>query len=1463
MDFCNLNPTPDAKKETLYSGLEIPDFSKAIGDIRTYGFDSLPLNLQLTFGELFSVRDRFRAWSKSKSGKPLTAGEMVMIEGLDDVNINALKLDEETIRQLDLIDPDVQTRTDSEALNNELTRVSEQLVEVENAIKNKPDDPELKARQDKLNTAIGKLKVAAGQVMESSGSTRPDAPDGELVAMARAHVEQIGALPVPETNRIEKNMKAINLQLKDVRSQIRLSQAGSEPLMKQKKRLQEKVGEMLKQPPTEALRQQLGMANRQLKVLDYDIANVQALPPRDALLQLEENLVRQQYLLKSVADGFNPQHSIAGVPVQAIRRILGWLDNLGYIDEARALDDDTAKKIASDQRQKVWNTLPKPLRSGVKNLLKSVKDNGHRVKNIGPKKVLEEAEFEQKNRQEVTADRVEVKSGDTTQDISDRITVNMPTIINDLKSQYENMQGENIVENFKFWTNGLERNVDETLPDKELRRLVYDFVTNDGISDASANELLRPMLSSMDRKGTVAFLAARMQLDYSTQLSARAADKWLSLGKEATEQVRKETAQLFMQQFGSTLALRQAYNQTARYLGRNLRSIQIKPDANAILGTSDREVGDAWISAMQRENKKGPTTLLNHKVSKKMDDALFKLYNDKPIDWTDAELQQEMNVLAVLAKDLQTEPVMGAFADQLSKAIDVGAKGLMTMRTASILSSHGTFWVNTLGGLFKVAITPALAPVGALAGSPKDVPASLEKALLTYVQMGKQLGGAVKLAYLAGKHGVGLYDPQGVRLEGFGTASQVDDAVYVEPGEWNINNVGGDKWHQNMPHLAEGLDWVWKLVGTSPLRLMTASDTFVKTLQGNSEHWVRLYSEAKNRLVKKGQTENVGRDAAMEADKLLEAALVDVVINPLHPTRETTIAKGAMTNEYALRTARDATFTEDILVDPEDRTFKKGTELAKRRGAKDDEIQTEAAQYMREQGGKRISKAFTQATHLLWMWPQIIADAKKSRVGPLVSVVAPFIKTPTNIIKGAMRYSPLAPLTDTFWRDITSEDQIIRQRARGEMALGSAVLGWTYYQLNHNPNFEITGAGPSSYEERMRWQQMGGYAPFSYRFRENENSDWSEWTSYRVYEPLASVIGVMADYHMMSGMMSEEEKDRAAGFMLMKTLGIAATSQIGKTWFTGFSELAEMIERFGKSKTGIPGKRNQMSRWFQRNIATFVPLSSRSRVEKRRQDPTVRGIDAGNFGSELAGELSRVTPDAPTILGWDLGQVIPDLPGWGRPAVLDSLTGEPLVITGVNGKEWIDGLAFSGFLPAGPNVALQVPQYPTDPVKEELYKAGLGFSSYSGRSAKGRFTKGGKLVMNNMTNDEYRQWTQFRTKVPIEIEGKLYTLYDRLKFVMGGQYYQNLPDFDGKKVEMAPNLRVDLLQKEIKRFDKNADKLFLASPIADRINANLARFSSMDAVNSYISENGRIQPGVDVEKVLEQTYRQFGINTGN
>lgn len=1507
--------------ETLFSGLPIPDFFGAVRDIQHWGIGALPLRYQLVFGELFAMADISKAWRQLREGgtESLSPDQMTLVRGLIGPNLtdeaiagaeetaSRLTLDDDVAEALEEIRPNKAEMQDAEVLRGEDQRITTEISDTRGLMQDlaaeegidlndlrdlsspqwqqltpatRGDLQTLMEAEHLLLQAQGELRAEAGEVLGRIQPTDEALPSAETVAMATAQVEQLNALPSSQEGRIRLERARIAGELREVRRQKRAQQVGIEPLRERRETLREKALRIQEEATAEGVitpevQRSAQAMGAEAAMLDEGIAELENMRPLDSLIEEEALLEAQLRRWDQVSEALAPRSEmrIGGVPARAAHRVLNWLNQLGVIPSARAATDDAAEEAA---RQENWKALPGPLKKALNKLLSSNRDLSQRIKAKGAADVLEQAEAEQLNRGEVTAERVgeavESKGvAPTADELTQEVEDAMPSLTASPDGLMRELDETNPVASAETWRKMFKRKVSPVLTDQELTELAHgtlrDFdldPENLGPPAQQALDRLTPMLNALGRQNTADFVAARLQVINEKIKTARIASKYLNLGPDADPALRDRYSRLLIEQSTETLKLERAYDEVATGLGRTLRA------ANPRLVSSapySRVWMDAWEARLLKEQEETPLTVLGHKISPELTDILAKMEQGEPVNWNNQKVTEELKGLALTMKSTRTDlPATTSFADQVAKSVDMGLQGLMAIRTANLLSAGTTWWVNSANGVMRSLLLPMYAPFGAVL-TPRELPGAVRRAGLTYIQMSKQIQGAFKLAAQSFNEGITLWDPSGTRTDTGMLTTPGQGVMEVRPGIWDLNAVGSKEFHDNHPHLSAGFDWLWKGLNL-PLRAMAFADVLLKANYGNAEHWTRLYQQNLDQMIRTGDTEDMYKRAALQADRRLKSSHMDVLKHP-DDLRRKRIIGGAQTNEHALRAGRAVTFTDDMLAQPERRTPEHGVELAeqesarrKKRGEKpltDDQIQASALQYATEGGGNRVPQSLINATRAIWYWPAALADMKKAQgVGPLVNLVATFLKTPTDIVKTAMRHSPAAPLVDTWLRDVTSEDMITRQRARGEVVAGSLMIGGFYFAVNHATNLEITGSGPHEWKSRRRWTQQEGKVPFAWRTRKDENSEWDEWNSYRWGEPYASIIAVMADHRDRAAQLTEEEIDREGAFMTLQILGRVAATMAGKTWFADIQELSEMIQR---TSDGVnpPGRRSPIWRWFTRQAATFIPRSSAGRRFVRDTDNVRRTVPASDAWGELSQELRSVFP----------------LPGWSddRPAVLDPLTAEVINVHGLGGSEWQNRIWFQGVKQYLPNTVVQTAAWPTDPVKLELAKQGVDITDQDPRK---RFTENGRIKDNYMNQEEWNFWLTQRgqTRLPHPLGEKdsngnikELTLKERLENLIASGKYQDLPDYNENNREIQRNFKGEALREVIKRYNEHADGFFIPErsvqgseneAVTGRIKANLASFNKLRSAEDFPKG-----PAVNAETIEKRSDQVFTEITGN
>lgn len=196
---------------------------------------------------------------------------------------------------------------------------------------------------------------------------------------------------------------------------------------------------------------------------------------------------------------------------------------------------------------------------------------------------------------------------------------------------------------------------------------------------------------------------------------------------------------------------------------------------------------------------------------------------------------------------------------------------------------------------------------------------------------------------------------------------------------------------------------------------------------------------------------------------------------------------------------------------------------------------------------------------------------KKRADYPPLTLLLPFVNTPTNILKFGLQRTPLGAMAELVPRlagraaerraAVAQMSPIQRAEFTGRMATasagGTALLYFAY--LNKD---KITGSGPRNAEER-RALEATGWRPYSFNLGTLDNPTYA---SYQRLDPWATMIGIAADVASFSSMNPDLEGGsmEAAGALLFSiSEGIT-----DKSFLRGLNNTINMVQQpevyFGK-----------------------------------------------------------------------------------------------------------------------------------------------------------------------------------------------------------------------------------------------------------------------------------------------------------
>jgi hypothetical protein len=177
----------------------------------------------------------------------------------------------------------------------------------------------------------------------------------------------------------------------------------------------------------------------------------------------------------------------------------------------------------------------------------------------------------------------------------------------------------------------------------------------------------------------------------------------------------------------------------------------------------------------------------------------------------------------------------------------------------------------------------------------------------------------------------------------------------------------------------------------------------------------------------------------------------------------------------------------------------------------------------------------------------------------------PFVRTPVNLVKGAMNRTP-AGLAFQETRDILFGRKGARARdeAIARMGVGSTIV---LAAIGMAMEGGLTGGGPKDPALRGT-KYTTGWQPYSFKIGDT-------YASISRLEPIASLMGIAADFVEIGKAMSDWEKNDVVGLMIASV----SRNLASKTWLASVTDAVEAYsdpERYGAN-------------WLRRQAGAVVP----------------------------------------------------------------------------------------------------------------------------------------------------------------------------------------------------------------------------------------------------------------------------------
>ncbi len=244
---------------------------------------------------------------------------------------------------------------------------------------------------------------------------------------------------------------------------------------------------------------------------------------------------------------------------------------------------------------------------------------------------------------------------------------------------------------------------------------------------------------------------------------------------------------------------------------------------------------------------------------------------------------------------------------------------------------------------------------------------------------------------------------------------------------------------------------------------------------------------------------------------------------------------------------------------------------------------------------------------------------------PVLRVVFPFIRTPTNLIKRAAERTPLGLVMKEV-RDDLRKGGPDADLAAARLLGGSAAAAWL---IAKGAEGGVTGSGPANYARRQEMQNAG-WRPNSIKIGDN-------YVSYSRYDPFTTILGLAADIGENWGQLSDDDRKNAAELLT----GALVNNITDKTWTRGLQEIANALsdpDRYGE-------------KYVQNLVGTLVPTGVAQ--FNRDQDPLVydtrpESVDGEWYEAQLEAILNSVKVRSGQTEGMAVQRDV-----WGEPIQRD------------------------------------------------------------------------------------------------------------------------------------------------------------------------------------------------------------------
>ena len=689
--------------------------------------------------------------------------------------------------------------------------------------------------------------------------------------------------------------------------------------------------------------------------------------------------------------------------------------------------------------------------------------------------------------------------------------------------------------------------------------------------------------------------------------------------------------------------------------------------ANRIVGSDASVPPTATPDAPKRTLLEQAISKSNDVLNEKLDPDLLEAIDNGKLT---PEAEQAGDVMVAITNYAQQNKGFNKhFTDLIEQTPDksLTSKRLLNYYRGAILLSGETTWKMMIGGLYRAATLPVIQSMGgftqgfaqSLKGNKGAAYKSYRRARLSAMLYGKyyqNLGNALRLmkATILENETFGNLGVDQMQLRG---ESKYNPVEQMNLGSSNLEiNKKNDIWYtdpNNKNWIANTLVRVASVVPKTTGRLAGSVDTLMSSLVGPSQEWVRYVDQelykAETVLGMRPGSDEAWEYASNKATELVKAEMVDVTLS-----NGKTIQNAALTGQNGKYVMDWVNFTDSLDVVPAPRTYEYGVREARESGITDPaEVHNHAKSYVDNDSNIFKENKVAGAAQFLGGIPKAMGNLVENN--PAFGLIYPLPRGPVNIVKASARsLGVTAPLVDTFWRDLTSEDVFARDRAIGEISFGITTL-MSGIALYNTGLVEFTGFRSPNYRRREVGAEgtERGREPMSIRFKNpfSDGEEWSDYYSLQTLDTLSNIFGSIGEYVEFGNSVTEEQKEEALSTQVLAIAHVARSlgaGQFTKSILSSITELFDVVAGFDQDsqRKSKKGTTDSFSRYIERRLSGFMPAF-------------VRKMNTGGMRRDIvASEL----PYPFSVVDNTFSRLVQQVPGFNEaiPPVLHNFSGEPI-----------------------------------------------------------------------------------------------------------------------------------------------------------------------------------------------------------